>query len=127
MATKVIIRYLPPNPLIGRRELSPRDFETLGIFTQEQVLRFDKEKNFWLDADTAGVSKEALKWFEDSPEFTVERQEVKGKEDPEALRHQEAYAASLAASPQPVVEGENKSESTASTEGSTTTQSTATT
>lgn len=125
MATKTIVRYVPPSPLIGRRELSPADFETLGIFTQVERLQFDQEHNWWLDADAAGISKEALQWFTDSTEFTVETQEVKGKEDPEALRQQEAYAASLGSGPQPVVEGESKSTSTADTGTSTTTQSTA--
>lgn len=125
MATKVIIRYKPASPLIGRRELSPRDFESMGIFTQEKPLYFDQEKNYWLDAEAAGVSKEALQWFEDSPEFTVERQEVKGTVDPEAERQKEAYAASVDV-PEPVlVEGESTSQSTPTGTTSTTTESTA--
>lgn len=125
VATKVIIRYKPENPLIGRRELTPADFESIGIFTQETRLLFDREKNFWLDAEAAGVSKEALQWFEGSSEFTVERQEVKAGADPEKERLKEAYAASLAPTPQPVVEGESSSESTPSSTTSTTTESTA--
>lgn len=130
MATKTIIRYTPESPLIGRRELSSADFQSLGIFTQKAPLVFDRERNFWLDADAAKVSKETLQWFEDSPEFTVERQEVDGEEDPEAVRHQEAYDASLGRSPQPQAQaaalGASTTETTAaSSPKSTTTQSTA--
>lgn len=127
MATKTIIRYVPPNSLIGRRELSPKDFQSLGIFTQKKVLQFNKETNFWLDADAAGVSKEALQWFADSPEFTVETQDVGDDVDPETMRHQEAYAASIGASPAPSPQpvGENKSASETASSASTTTQSTA--
>jgi len=124
MATKTIVRYHPPSPLIGRRELTPADFETLGIFTQEKVLHFDQERNWWLDAEAAGISKEALQWFEDSTEFSVQRQEVKGKQDPEAERLKAAYDASLGSGPQPVVEGETTSEA-GSTGASLTTESTA--
>lgn len=130
MATKVIIRHKPANPLIGRRELSPADFKSIGIFTQKTQLVFEKENNWWLDADAAKVSKEALQWFEDSTEFTVERQEV-DDEDPETLRHQEAYAASLGSAPQAASRaaasalGESKSESSTASAASTTTQSTA--
>lgn len=126
MATKTIIRYKPESPLWGRRELSPADFKSLGIFTQKTMLRFDKELNWWLDADEAKVSKEALQWFEDSPEFTVEQQEVDADQDADTLRQQEAYDASLGRSPQPRVAGENKSESTSTStaSASTTTQST---
>jgi hypothetical protein len=125
VATKTIVRYVPPNPLIGRRELRPSDFETLGIFTQETPLFFDKEKNFWLDAEAAGISKEALQWFKDSPEFTVETQEVKGKEDPQALQFKEAYDASLGGVRSPAPEGEATSGSDTSSAHSTTTRSTA--
>jgi hypothetical protein len=131
MATKVIIRYKPETPLVGRRELSSADFKSVGIFTQKSMLVFDKERSWWIDADTAGVSKEALQWFEDSAEFTVERQEVDEEEDPEALRHREAYAASLGSAPQTAAKaaasalGESKSESGTTSAKSTTTQSTA--
>lgn len=131
MATKTIIRHKPANPLIGRRELSPADFKSIGIFTQKTMLVFDKDTNWWLDADSAKVSKEALQWFEDSTEFTVERQEVDDDQDPEALRHQEAYAASLGSAPQTASRaaasalGESKSESSTTSVASTTTQSTA--
>lgn len=128
MARKTIIRHTPANPLIGRREISPADFKSLGIFTQTTMLQFDKERNWWLDAEAAKVSKEALQWFTDSPEFTVESQDVPDDEDEESLRHKEAYAASVSrptSAPQPAVAGENKSESTAPAEASTTTQSTA--
>lgn len=131
MATKTIIRYRPVNPLVGRRELSVKDFESIGIFTQEKPLAFDQERNWWLDADAAGVSKEALAWFEASSEFAVERQEVKGKEDPQATRLQEAYDASLASAAQPTSDsaalvGESVSQSSTTTANSTTTESTAT-
>lgn len=131
MATKVIIRYKPESPLYGRRTVSPADFKSVGIFTQKTALAFDKELNWWIDADAAGVSKEALQWFEDSTEFTVERQEVEDDEDPEVLRHQEAYAASLGSAPQTAAKaaasalGESKSESSTTSAKSTTTQSTA--
>jgi hypothetical protein len=131
MATKVIIRHKPANPLIGRRELSPADFKSIGIFTQKTQLVFDQERNWWLDADAAKVSAEALQWFEDSTEFTVERQEVDDEEDSETLRHQEAYAASLGSAPQTATTaaraalGESKSESSTTSATSTTTQSTA--
>lgn len=127
MATKVIVRYKPPNPLIGRRELSPKDFESIGIFTQRKMLVFDKDQNYWLAADTADISDEAVQWFEESPEFTVERQEVPDEEDVEQARLDDAYEASLApAPPQPVVEGESKSETSTTSADSTTTQSTRT-
>lgn len=131
MATKVIIRHKPMSPLVGQRELSPEDFKSVGIFTQKTKLVFTKERNWWLDAESAKVSKEALQWFEDSTEFTVESQEVDDSQDEETLRHQEAYAASLGSAPQTASRaaaaalGENKSESDTTSANSTTTQSTA--
>jgi hypothetical protein len=128
MPTKTVIRYKPYSPLVGRRELSPKDFESMGIFTQRNMLVFDKERNWWLDAEAAGISKEALQWFDDSPEFTVERQEVPDDADAESLRHKEAYAASLGSAPQPsasALTGQSKSETTPTGTSSTTTQSTA--
>ena len=126
MATKVIVRYKQPNPLIGRRELFPRDFESLGIFTQKKPLIFDKSGNFWLDAEKEGISKEAMDWLRESPEFTVEEQEVPDDADTDQVRFDEARAASLAAAPQPdVLTGESASETDTKSAKSTTTRSTA--
>lgn len=131
MATKVIVRHKPVNPLVGRRDLSPADFKSIGIFTQKKMVVFEKESNWWVDAEKAEISKEALQWFEDSTEFTVERQEVDDEEDADTLRHQEAYAASLGSAPQTATTaaraalGENASESSTTSATSTTTQSTA--
>lgn len=76
MSTKTIVRYTPPNPVIGGREISPKDFESLGIFTQTTKLFWARETNFWLDVETAEISAEALEWLNSQPEFTVEEQEV---------------------------------------------------
>lgn len=131
MATKTIIRYKPYSPLVGERTLSPADFQSIGIFTQKTRLVFQKERSWWLDAEAAKVSKEALQWFEDSSEFTVEHQDVGEDEDPETLRQQEAYAASLGPTAQPTTSalaadlGASKSTSDTTSSASTTTQSTA--
>lgn len=76
MSTKTIVRYTPPNPVIGGREISPKDFESLGIFTQTTKLTWARETNFWLDVDEAEISAEALEWLDSQAEFTVQEQEV---------------------------------------------------
>lgn len=82
MATKTIVRYTPPNPIVGRRELSPQDFKDNGIFTQKKPLAWNAETGFWIDADEAKISPEALAWLEGQKgEFTVERQELPDEED----------------------------------------------
>lgn len=133
MATKVIVRYKPNSPLHGGREISPKDLESIGIFTQKTRLVWLRENGFWLDAAAAGVSKETLEWLRlNTAEFTVETQEV-DSDDPQALAYGEAYKRSLADSIDPdapvegeVVEGQSKSESTGTPRsGGTTTQSTA--
>lgn len=89
MATKTIVRWKPPNELYDRRELTLRDLEGVGIFTQKQgPLTWDRP-GFWLDADEAQIAPEVMNLLE-SPEFsnaslgwfTIETQEV---EDPPAL------------------------------------------
>lgn len=83
MATKTIVRYEPPNDLVGQRELRPVDLELVGIFTQQTTLVWDKRTGFWLDADTAQISTEVLNRLESEEfsnktlgYFTVEQQEV---------------------------------------------------
>lgn len=91
MATKTIVRYTPPNPIIGRRELSPEDFRGQGIFTQKKPLRWDAEQGFWLDAEEAKISPEALAWLaEQKGEFTVETQEIPDDEREELPAEEEA-------------------------------------
>lgn len=87
MATKTIVRWVPPNELYDRREITLRDLEGVGIFTQRQgPLVWDKATGFWCDAE--GIAPEVMDRLE-SPEFsnaqlgkfTIETQEV---EDPPA-------------------------------------------
>jgi hypothetical protein len=77
MATKTIVRYRPPNPIVGARELTPVQMEEVGVFTQQKRLLWTRESGFWLDAERAEISAETLAWLEEqSGEFTVERQEI---------------------------------------------------
>lgn len=97
MTVKTVVRYRPPNPLYGARELSPEDFKSQGVFTQKKLLRWTSDTGWWLDADEAKISPEALTWLEERKEFTVERQEV---DDEEASSVETAEAET------PAVEGE---------------------
>lgn len=80
MATKTIVRWKPSVPVYGQREFSVADFESVGIFTQRRNVVFTKDGNFWLDAEAAEISKEALDWLVANPdsfgEVTVEQQNV---------------------------------------------------
>lgn len=86
MTRKTIVRYTPPNPIIGARELSPNDFKGAGVFTQKKPLVWRKERGFWLDVDEDKISPEALAWLENPDnhqhkgEFSVERQEIEDEE-----------------------------------------------
>lgn len=81
MTTKTIVRYLPPNPIVGARELTPDDFKAQGVFTQKKRLLWTKETGFWLDADEAKISSETLAWLEEQKgEFKVETQEIPEEE-----------------------------------------------
>lgn len=88
MATKTIVRWKPPNELYDRREITLKDLEGIGIFTQRQgPLAWEKKSGFWLDAE--GIAPEVMERLE-SPEFsndqlgyfTVETQEVPDEEPP---------------------------------------------
>lgn len=89
MATKKvkIVRYKPPNELIGAREFSVEDFKRVGILTQKKPLVFNRESNFWLNAEEAEISAEALKFLEDNKNhtgtgtFTVEEQTVEVEDE----------------------------------------------
>jgi hypothetical protein len=129
LATKVIVRYQPISPMHGAREISPKDLESIGIFTQKKILRWTQETGWWLDAEAAEVSKETMTWLRaNTAEFTVEEQEVDDNDSTQDLAYRAAYQASLTDSEgSPAPEGESKSESVGSARsGSTTTQSTAT-
>lgn len=83
MTTKTIVRYLPPNPVIGARELAPDAFRSQGVFTQKKKLVWVKENGFWLETEEAGISAEALAWLKtQESEFRVEQQEIPDDEDP---------------------------------------------
>lgn len=121
MATKKIVRWVPAIPgVYGRREISVEDFENEGIFTQRRNLVFAEERRFWLAADDAEISDEAIEWLVNNPDsfgtFTVEEQEV-----PDELLKE---SAAPAGSPQP--EGESVSTSTSTAGKANTTTSTAT-
>jgi hypothetical protein len=86
---KTIVRYRPPNEIIGRRELTVVDLERAGIFTQEKDLAWDAQTGFWLDADEAGISKEVLDLLESENfsndalgHFVIEQQQVEDKKAP---------------------------------------------
>ena len=108
MAKKTIVRYKPPNEIIGGRELTVADLKAVGIFTQKKDLFWRRENGFWLDADEAGISSETLAWLKDpangderSGHFTVEEQEVEDDEgqEPETVREQTPAEAGLATEP----------------------------
>jgi len=122
VTTKTIVRYLPPNPIVGARELSSDDFKSQGVFTQKKKLLWQKENGFWLDADDAKISPEALAWLEErTGEFKVERQEIPD-DDTEA----EATGTAKETSSGKAVEGEQPvGGGTPGTTTGTTTQSTA--
>lgn len=65
VATKRIVRYQPPNEIVGQRTMEVRDWERIGIFTQTTDLHWVREKGWWLDADEANISDEALAWLRD--------------------------------------------------------------
>lgn len=111
---KTIVRYRPPNEIIGRRELTVADLERIGIFTQKTDLAWDERNGFWLDADEAGIAKEVMEKLE-SPDFsndslghfTIEQQEVEKApsepvvEGPEDTSFDEAASSTPAASQVP--------------------------
>lgn len=92
MATKTIVRYLPPHDLVGQRELLPGDLKTVGIFTQNTPLVWSRSNGFWLDAEEAGISRDLLNRLENDEAFSnpaighfrIERQEVPGEEAQDA-------------------------------------------
>lgn len=85
---KTIVRYRPPNEIIGRREITVKDLEGIGIFTQKTDLAWDAKTGFWVDADEAGIAKEVMDKLESSDfsndalgHFTIEVQEVEDKQE----------------------------------------------
>lgn len=116
MATKTIVRWKPSSPLYGERRISVADFEREGIFTQRRDLVWSQDRGFWLAADDAEISKEALEWLVNHPDatgsFTSEEQEV----SEEAVRPQSAPTGS----PQPEGESASTSQSTAAAANTTT-------
>ena len=93
VATKTIVRWKPPNELYDRRELTLRDLEGVGIFTQKQgPLAWDRKTGYWVDAEEVGIAKEVMDRLE-SPEFsnetlgwfTIETQEIEDKPSPDPL------------------------------------------
>lgn len=126
MATKTIVRWKPSSPVYGRRELSVKDFEGLGIFTQRTNLVFESTKGNWLDAEEAGISKETREWLVNNPDsfgsFTVEEQEV--PDEPNGVASEEATPSSTktspTGSPQPEGESATTSQSTAAKANTTT-------
>lgn len=126
MATKTvtIVRYTPPNELVGRRILRKQDFKNEGILTQKKDVVWTREGKWWVDADEAGISAEALEWLENKEnhghkgEFKVERQEVETEDElDEGAENTESPLNANTAEP-------TTSGSSTTTGGSTTTEST---
>lgn len=83
MAVKTIVRYKPPNELVGQRALTVADMRRIGIFTQEKDLYWNAENGFWLDAEEAGIAPEVMELLSTNNfsndhlgHFTVEKQDV---------------------------------------------------
>ncbi len=74
MATKTIVRYKPPNELIGAREITVEQLEARGIFDHGGVdLVWRKETGFWIDAEEAGLSEAMIDKLVNDEDFGNDR------------------------------------------------------
>lgn len=74
--TVTVVRWTGATDIYDGREITAKQFkDEQGIFTQKKDLFFRKP-GFFLRADEAEISEEALGWFRNSSEFKVEDQEV---------------------------------------------------